>query len=105
MRRLLLTGSLLPGLVLISASVDQARAGLFDFLNQSAPEQQRTIERPIPPAVLPPLLNPLAKPRAEAPRHITVLHKSGVEKPLALTPQSAALMKDDTLREGDAVMT
>ncbi len=105
MRRLFLTGGLLSSLVLVSASADQARAGLFDFLNQSAPEPQRTIERPVAPVELPPLLNPLPKARAEAPRHITVLHKMGPDKPAALTHQSAALMKDATLREGDAVMT
>jgi hypothetical protein len=102
--RLLLAGSLLLAFAVTAAPLNQARAGLFDFLNQGSNEpQQRTIERPAP-ADLPPLLTPSPKYHLEAPRHITVLHKNTPEK-AAPASQSAVLMKDGTLRDGDAIMT
>ncbi len=101
MRHMLLTAGLLSAVVVTSASIDQARAGLFDFLNQGTPEpQQRTIERPAPDFV-----TPLPKYRVEPPRHITVIRKNAPDKTPAAVRQSAALLKDHTLRDGDAIMT
>jgi hypothetical protein len=104
MQRLLLTVGLASAIAISYAPFDPARAGLFDFLNQGTPELgQRTIERPEP-TDLPAILNPVAKSHAEAPRHITVVHHTQ-DKDAVLARQSAAFMKDSTLRDGDAVMT
>jgi hypothetical protein len=101
---MLLTAGLLSAAFMTYASVDQARAGLFDFLNQGTPEpQQRTIERPAPD--LPQLLTPLPKYRVEAPRHITVIRKNAPDKASVVAHQSVVFPKDSTLRDGDAVMT
>jgi hypothetical protein len=103
MRHMLLTAGLLFAAVMTYASVDDAHAGLFDFLNQGTPEpQQRTIERPAPD--LPPV-TPLPKYRVEAPRHITVIHKNASGKASVVAHQSVDFPKDGTLRDGDAVMT
>jgi hypothetical protein len=105
MRSLFLTGRLVPVCLFALFPMVNAQAGLFDFLNQSAPEPQRTltIERPAP-ANLPPI-QPLPQYKVEPPRHITVVHENTQEKAPILERQSPGLIKDPTLRDGDAVMT
>ncbi len=102
MRALLSLGRLLPIIPIAVVPLASAQAGLFDFLEPARPPQNVVIERPAP-MDLTPLAQPLR--RVEPARQITI-HKVKVEKaPVLDRMKSAALQKDSTLRDGDAVMT
>jgi len=89
------------GLIVLPAAT--AQAGLFDFFGQPEP-QPLMIERPAL-SGLPPVLSPLPRHPVEIHRHITVVRKTSIDKTIAFDHLSAALKRDATLREGDAVMT
>jgi hypothetical protein len=105
MRSLYLAGLLVPAYLFALFPAVNAQAGLLDLFNQSAPEPPSTVtvERPTH-TELPPI-HPLPEYHLEPRRHITVVHKNIPDKAAALGRQSAALMKDNTLRDGDAIMT
>ncbi len=102
MRSIVSIVRLMPLFPLAMFPLASAQAGLFDFLEPAPPPQPVIIERPAP-VELAPLTQPLRKPAVH--RHISVVRKIKNDKALTLDHKSAALQKDATLRDGDAVMT
>ncbi len=98
----------LPSAVLLAGFAAPAHAGFFDLFMQGQPQSRPEIQQPMEESA-PRDFSPYETyaPRHSAPprRHVVILHKNAQEKPETFKGKSADIMNDETLRDGDAVMT